>query len=111
MSKTFQMTVRLSRELQAALDARVADLRAVGAPIERARLAAGLLSRALEQPVDEETLDVTAAVAAALGTAARRLRERGALTTEAAASLSRALDGLAARLRGGRGDEEVRDDG
>lgn len=51
---------------------------------------------------------VTSDVADKLGQAARKLRERGALSAEAAASLSRALDELAGRLGGavGGGDGE-----
>lgn len=110
----FQMTIRLSDNVRTALDDRVEGLRAVGAPVERARLAADLLARALSQPVDEDSIDVTKATAAALGQIAAKLRKKGAVPADRVEGLATALDELAGRLGGagvggdGEDDNEAR---
>ena len=59
-----------------------------------------LLREALARAGADADEGVTADVAMNLQTCAKKLRERGALTAEGAASLSRALDELAGRLGG-----------
>ena len=102
MSKIrFQMTVRLPDEVRVALDRRVDELRARGAPVERASLAAHLLSTVVSgSTVDVEALEE---VAGKLEAGAAHVRKRGSISGQAIEEMAVKLEDLAQAVRAVKG--------